>query len=556
MKNVTFAALTPEAAVDVSPSASFNNIQSDVHFETQDASPPSPSFHTASSSPLRSIPRPTYALSPISSHTKTISNGSLTPRNIVRKANLPDLRNSGDLGQQFQLLAPPPISESLGWQPRNQRSKRSDNTSTPNRPTVAANKSVARTASFTSSGAASPQLEPDDRIRRSSRYGVGLSLKVSVEANQTIYGRSPTNMGPNSRAIANRSPSALGRNTRAPQNTRSRQVAQREVILHLSNPDCNVPEPSDERHAGNNNGAPHPSQENRFPLRKSSLPPLPKESPKATVPRKNGQPFGSRLARPTAASAAREIEAKKRVADAKAPRLSDRSEQSDKLTSIKRTSGGLRSRFTSFLPGFRRSTEQQRYQAVLEHKLSRPSSILQESHISIRDHATDKYTDMSCTSTNVPPVHLAVSPSANTTGEPDQAESGTAANSPKTSASHQAHRHLEPDTPPRSRAGFAGLHSEGVAPFDHDAIGEHIDSCVRDAEEHLCRILEFGQGIKDPDMKSNIIKIAESLGLAIQSTRTLRMASIAAATANANLAMITDNLSLAAVAAIENFGRK
>lgn len=553
MKNVTFATLTPEVAVDISPSTSSNNIQSDVYLEAQDASPPSYIQHSASSSTLRSTPRPTDGPSPISSHTRTISNGSLTPRNIVRKANHPDLRNSVDLSQQFQLLAPPPISESLGRLPKQQRSNRSNNTSTPNRPIVAANKSVARAASFNSNGAPSPQLEPDDQVRRLSRYGVGLTMKVSVEANHAIYGKSPTNMGPNSRAITNRSPSGLGRNTRVHAKTRSKQIAQRELVLHLCGPDCNVPEPADERNAGKKNGAPHPSQECPFPLRKSSLPPSSNKSPKTTAPRKNRRPFGSRLARPTAASAAREIEGKKRIADVKAPRLSDQSEQSDKSTLVKRTSGGFRSRFTSFLPGLRRSSEQQRYNAVLENKPPSPPSVPRGPHTAYRDHAAEKYTGMSGTSPDVPLVHLEVPPSANTADELDRAKSRTGASTPNTSTSLQVHRHGPPDTPPRSRAGFAGLHSETGAPFDHDAVGEHMDRCVRDAETHLYRILEVSQGIEDRD-RGNFIEIAECLGEAIQSVRDLRMAAIAAAASNAKLAMMTESLSRAAVTAVENFG--
>jgi hypothetical protein len=473
-----------------------------------------------------------------------------------------------DLGQQTQhqiVTAPVPVvdskaSEALVDQ-SNKINNRSVSANTVKSPTIIVNKSVARAASFISNGAPSPQLEPDDQVRRFTRYGVGVTMKVSLDANQAIYGRSP---------------SAVGRNSRITTKTRTKQNAQHELVLRLSTPvSDDKPRLAKQPNAGQKKGAPRQSRDYQFPPRKSSLPNSPDDQVKETVPRKKGQSFGSRLARPTAASAAREAEAKKEVANTKAAQSLDQSGNPDTLTSIKRASGGFRSRFTSFLPGRRRSEstdsfavkEQERYTAVPEDSSPGRAPILRKTHS--RNPTPYMHAAMGRSSTNVARVDPEGQLSTDAADKLDQSkshkerkppdeyhafQSQMTAVSPNNLASLQPHRRDDRNTPAQSRGGPAGHYGEGVGKFNYDAVGEHIDSCVRDAENHLRRILEIGQGIQDQDMRSNVTKIAESLGEAIQTTRSLRMAAIAAATANANLAMATESLSAAAATAVGNVG--
>jgi hypothetical protein len=410
-------------------------------------------------------------------------------------------------------------------------------------------KTVARAASFITNDAPSPGLEPDDEVRRRTRYGVGVTMKVSLEANKTILGQSPRAGGHDSTT-----------------NTRAEQKTQHELILRLTTPEPDIIPQVTKKPKTQRKKAPHQSDPTQFPPRVSSLASSSADESKKT--HKKGPSFGQRLARPTAASAAREIEAKKKVSEAKAAQLLGLNEKSDTLTSVKKARAGFRSRFNSFLPGRLRSDSNASSQhdmpvlnvdPVSRHLSPVPEPRSGSRNASKRDGTPTELTRVrtnkrfsleSIGEVKVPKTRRERSSTiaSPTSHDALRDEADSALNNYVRFHSHHPNESLDTAPNSSSSGGYTPHHEEA-----HDG-GDHIDGLVRDAEGHLRRILEIAQGIQDPGMRSHVSAIAEALGEAVQATRTLRIASIAAAATNANLALVTKSLSAAAATAIANLG--
>jgi len=414
---------------------------------------------------------------------------------------------------------------------------------------TAVHKTVTRAASFISNDAPSPGLEPDDQVRRFTRYGVGVTMKVSLEANRAIYGQYPD-------AIR-----------QATANTRIEQNTQREIILRLNTPDSDATPRLPRKPKPQGKKAPGQSDVAKFPPRISSLGAT--DADEGKQKHKRVTSFGSRLARPTAASAAREIEAKRKISEAKAAELLGLAEKSGTLTSVKKAGAGFRSRFTSFLPGRLRSDSN----PSIEQKVQNADPVLHEYLSSGRLAAVQEprassrnLTRRNGTPTEPVRVRNNKRFSLESIGELPK----TSRERSPTEATYTSHGVPRDETasPLNNFVRYQALdqekhhdtnpsHSSGVSfPHSQEASdgGDCIDELVRDAEGHLRRILEIAQGIQDLGMRSHVSAIAEALGEAIQSTRDLRMASIAAAATNANLALVTKSLSAAAATAIANLG--
>jgi hypothetical protein len=376
-------------------------------------------------------------------------------------------------------------------------------------------------------------------------------MKVSLEANNTIFGQSPP---------------AGGQKTTATTNTRTEQQNQHELILRLNAPDSDSTPRLTRKPKGHGKKTPRESDPLQFPPRISSL--ASSSADELKQKHKRGSSFGTRLARPTAASAAREIEAKKKVSEAKAAQLLGLNEKSGTLTSVKRAGAGFRSRFNSFFPGRLRSDFNQSLQpdmpVLYEKPLSGHLSPVPEPRSGSRNASKRNGTPTELTRVRTNKRFSLESIGEVKVSKTRHERSPTVASHPSRDALrdearsalnnyvrfHSHHPHESLDTAPNSSSSRGSTPHHELA---HDG-GDHIDGLVRDAEAHLRRILEIAQGIQDPGMRSHVSAIAEALGEAIQSTRTLRMASIAAAATNANLALVTKTLSAAAATAIANLG--
>lgn len=317
MKNVTYATLIP------SPSSA-----------SQSATNPNARV-TSNSSSIRHHRSMSSSTSRYITRSTTSNSGSPAPRQVVPKTRVSDLRDSVDLGnrdqQQLASMAHEIVAELSpavdSTPPMVQLNESSPTiTTTIERRSSAVNKGVARAASVISKGVPSPQLEPDDQVRRFDRYDIGVSMKLSVEASKMIYGRSP---------------SAMEKISRASMNTLGKSGNQKEVFVRLGTPETGPPRYSTQANFQQKRS--QPRRDTDFPPRKSSIARPLNDQAKDNTPQNKGQTFGYRLARPTAASAARGSHSKK-LANAKDTRPLAQFSKPDSVPFVKRGNSSFMNR--------------------------------------------------------------------------------------------------------------------------------------------------------------------------------------------------------------------